>query len=185
MLVNPNFLGVDLPVYDSDTEIIYTPQQFVDIPNFTSDTFIRAVGINDPCGETLASILSTTDAELQRLAETSEVSIIEYEWGLWNSGNRDIPLKRHIAQRFPNILPPSHVLVAKVALIDSHKPAATWKDDLITRVRKYNHFTANEESKLVLSDIGSDQFMWGACRKTMRGPRTWLVDIEPRLKWVF
>ena len=174
MLTNPRFLGLELPVYDANAEVL-NREAYLKVPETEKTTFVRVIGIRAPGINTLKQCLTLADRELQKAAEICEGEVVDYEWGLFDNSVQGLE-PHQMYQDGYELLPEGHLLVAEVPVIDRRRTFSGWYDDLCDNANKY---VANADGRR-LGDIGPNQFIYGVLRGTQTIPATWLVDIEPR-----
>lgn len=181
MLLAPEFLDLDLPVYSADTEVVSRSDMHL---AKLAPTFVRSICVDVP-GQlmTLAEILKKTDEELEIVADFCDAEVVQHQWGLVPDNGRCPAIRG---------MPDGHRLVAEVnTIVRTSNLSGSEQEAIRDRTNEYSRLRG-----LRLYDVKPAQLMRGNESAHVIGssvlsaitgqqreiePRLWWVDIEPRL----
>jgi hypothetical protein len=178
MVDRPKYIGLELPIYDADTQVVEAkdPLAF----EGSSTQVVRAIHTySEVAFSSLKKLLATADEELERAADMCKAQVVDHSWGL---------IQRDVGKLFVvngDIMPRDYSLVAEVNVIAPRRTIISCQPSIRIRrgCERYNHLKGLRQN-----DIRPRQFLHGVDLEEVSTsgrikPKDWLVDIEPYLKW--
>ncbi|MCA9330347.1 hypothetical protein KDA11_06870 [Candidatus Saccharibacteria bacterium] len=190
---------IDLPVFPKETPITY-PYEIPQLPEDRT-SFLRSVVLGPGAHEIgLQKTLQIADNSFDKLVRHKRMQrigacVIPHTWGLIEVSDEQIKSDSRI-ERQQGIVPQGYALVAEIPRVEydmssGYQPVAKNFEhcNIIEKVIKETNAQHNTgHSKLVVSDLGLRQFMYGKItnpnsdsRVDNSRSRPILVDIEPRI----
>ncbi len=173
------FHDLDLPVFtglDAQDMYIARTKAALEVAGeiATQDYLLRPMDIEGPESFNLARILRETTSELEMLTDASDVSLVEYQWGLAPRSVLFRPYRLTPRSRHDELVPKGFCLAAKVKVLHGADGADAWEPDRWEPARKAVERYDDRVSSVKIRDAHEWQFV-------VHEDRVTYVDPEPRL----